>query len=121
MTKLVVYRCLVFEFSARFDTILLASVCTYYVYLFVGGRVIMSQSRPWCYHLGDPCYSLCCRPCLLFRKGKVPLFFLSLNLAFCDFFVGKGIETGAVVDLVHLFDIRITFRFVGLVLICDPE
>ena len=57
--------------------------------------------------------------CCSKRKGAA--FALSVNLVFCRFFGSKGIENGVFVDLVHLFDIRITFRFVGLGLICDQE
>ena len=34
---------------------------------------------------------------------------------------GRGIETGVFVELVHLFDIRITLCFVALGFICDSE
>ena len=56
---------------------------------------------------------------VLKKKGAV--FTPDVKLAFWDISGGKVIETGVLLDLVHLFDILITFRFARLDLICDPE
>jgi hypothetical protein len=61
------------EFSSKFDAVFSASVYLLCVFSVVG-RMIVSWSIPWWYHLSVfPYCALCLRPVLLFQIGKILL------------------------------------------------
>ena len=58
---------------------------------------------------------------LIVLNRKCFTLIIGANLAFCELSDGDVIGAGVFAVLVHLFKTQITFLFVGLSLLCDPE